>query len=81
MPEGRYLVVALGVEAVVVLAVLVGAVDVAAVLAAREPAERSGRLRSLWVPAWGGLFQGLWPEQPRNSVPKLQGHVLGFRGP
>lgn len=38
VPGGPYLVVALGVQAVVVLAVLVGAVDVAAVLAAREPA-------------------------------------------
>lgn len=35
-----YLVVALGVEAVVMLSVLVRAVDVATVLAAREPANR-----------------------------------------
>lgn len=42
-----YLVVALGVKAVVVLAVLVGTVDVATVLAAREPGGRRGAVRAL----------------------------------
>lgn len=47
------------------LAVLVGAVDVAAVLAAREPA-RGGAGSELRGQSQGGLFQGSQPEQPRR---------------
>lgn len=46
-----YLVVALGVQAVVVLTVLVGAVDVATVLTARKPEEKRGSGQApFWVP-------------------------------
>lgn len=48
---GPYLVVALRVEAVVVLAVLVGTVDVATVLTAREPAEGRGQAQATLRPA------------------------------
>lgn len=58
-PTGSYLVVTLGVQAMVVFSVLVGAVDVAAVLTAREPA---GRTVSSGLP-------GQQPQEDSSQVP------------
>lgn len=62
MPEGPYLVITLRVQAVVVLAVLVGAVDVAAVLAAREPAGEGSAQTS------PGPGPGDWASAARRSL-------------
>lgn len=77
-PEGPYLVVALGVQAVVVLAVLVGAVDVAAVLAAREPAGEGSAQTS------PGQSQGTCPKHPGGvyacAAERCPGPVWGCGG-
>lgn len=80
-PTGPYLVVALGVQAMVVLAVLVGAVDVATVLTAREPAGRRGGLRPRWIAAPGQTLPRLSAgAAQKNLCPYLREALLGFRG-
>lgn len=74
--ERPYLVVALGVEAVVVLAVLVGTVDVAAVLTAGEPAD-GGRFRPCCVPVPGKTLQGPCPSSREGSMPTPQRRAPG----
>lgn len=73
------LVVALRVEAVVVLPVLVGAVDVAAVLTAREPAERREAQTPLAASPREDPSKGLGLSS-RGSVPCPRS-VPGFKGP
>lgn len=83
VPTGPYLVVALGVQAMVVLSVLVGAVDVATVLTAREPAgRRRGGLRPLWPAALGRTLPRLLARAAeKNLCLHLREVLLGFRGP
>ena len=81
VPTRPYLVVALRVKAVVVLTVLVGAVDMATVLTAGEPAERKGGLsprEDSSLPSQGGLC---CQSSRENMCPYPGEALLGFRGP
>lgn len=71
-----YLVVALGVEAVVVLSVLVGAVYVSTVLTAREPANRREGDTVNHCPGSNACKQGTNKLSP---VPAFISHVYGIK--
>lgn len=80
VPTRPYLVVALRVKAVVVLTVLVGAVDMATVLTAGEPAERKGGLSPLWASAPGRTLPSLPREDSAaRAAEKICAHTLGKR--
>lgn len=71
-----YLVVALGVQAVVMLSVLVGAVYVSTVLTAREPANRREGERINHCPGSSACKQGTNKLSP---VPAFISHVYGIK--
>lgn len=78
MPTRPYLVVALRVKAVIVLTVLVGAMDVATVLTAREPEGRGAGLRPLRAAALGRTLPSLPREDSAvKAAEQICAHTLG----